>query len=115
MSGRRGAATRHWLNQRLTAVALVPLGLWFLAALLRQPALDYDTVSTWLAKPLQALLAALLGAAMLWHSMLGVEVVLEDYVHGKAFRVSLWLARFVHVAAALALAWALIRIAGPGA
>jgi succinate dehydrogenase membrane anchor subunit len=115
MNRRRGAATRHWLNQRLTAVALVPLGLWFLLALLRQPALDYATVSTWLGKPLQVLLAALLGGAMLWHSLLGVEVVLEDYVHGKAFRLSLRLARLAHAAVALALAWSLFRIAGPGA
>jgi succinate dehydrogenase / fumarate reductase membrane anchor subunit len=115
VSGAPGAATRHWRNQRLTAIALVPLSLWFLLALLRQPDLDHATVATWLGKPLQALLAALFGAALLWHSMQGVTVVLEDYVHGRAFRISLAIARFVHLGAAAALAWAVLTLAGRGA
>jgi succinate dehydrogenase / fumarate reductase, membrane anchor subunit len=109
-AGRRGA-TSHWRNQRYTSIALVPLGLWFLISLLRQPALDHATVAAWLGRPLQALLAALLGAAMLWHSLQGVQVVLEDYARGRALALGLALSRLLHGAAALALAFAIYAIA----
>lgn len=116
MSGRPGRATRHWRSQRMTSIALLPLCLWFLAALLRQPGLDHEIVAGWFAKPLQALLAALFGAALLWHSMQGVQVVLEDYVGGRLLPISVGLARLLHGAAALALAFAIVRLAaGAGA
>lgn len=109
------AASRHWRNQRLTSIALLPLGLWFLVSLLRQPALDYAVVSGWFAKPLQAFLAALLGAALLWHSMQGWQVVLEDYVGGRLRGFSIALARLLHAAAAVVLAIALFRLVSGGA
>ena len=110
------AASRHWRNQRLTSVALVPLGLWFVFSLLRQPALDHAVIAGWFAKPLQAILAALLGAALLWHSMQGWQVVLEDYVGGRLRGFSITLARIAHTGAALALGFALFRlVAGGGA
>lgn len=109
------AASRHWRNQRLTSIALLPLGLWFLVSLLRQPALDYAAVSGWFAKPLQAFLAALLGAALLWHSMQGWQVVLEDYVGGRLRGISIALARLLHAAAAVVLAIALFRLVSGGA
>jgi len=115
VSSKPGSASRHWRSQRLSAVSLVPLGLWFLLALSRQPALDHATVAALFAKPLQVLLASLLGAALLWHSMQGVQVVLEDYVRGRLLRVSLAIALSLHVAAALALAWALWTLATGGA
>jgi succinate dehydrogenase / fumarate reductase membrane anchor subunit len=108
-------ASRHWRDQRLTSVALVPLGLWFVLSLLRQPSLEYAVVTGWFAKPLQAFLAALLGAALLWHSMQGWQVVLEDYVGGRLRGFSIALARLAHTAAALALGYALFRlVAGAG-
>ena len=114
MSGGPHAASRHWRNQRLTSVALVPLGLWFVVSLLRQPGLDYEVVTGWFAKPLQAFLAALLGATLLWHSMQGWQVVLEDYVGGRLRAFSIALARIAHAAAALALGFALFRLVSGG-
>jgi succinate dehydrogenase / fumarate reductase membrane anchor subunit len=108
-------ASRHWRNQRATSIALLPLGLWFLFSLLGQPTLDHAVVAGWFAKPLQALLGALFGAALLWHSMQGVQVVLEDYVGGALRRFSIAVAWLLHVAAALALAAALARLALGGA
>jgi succinate dehydrogenase / fumarate reductase membrane anchor subunit len=115
VSARPGSATRHWRNQRLTSIALLPLGLWFLLSLLGQPSLDHEIVAGWFAKPLQAVLAALFGAALLWHSMQGVQVVLEDYVGGSLRTLSIGLARLLHAAAAIALAVALGRLALGGA
>jgi succinate dehydrogenase / fumarate reductase membrane anchor subunit len=115
VSVRPGKASRHWRNQRMTALALIPLGLWFIASLLRQPSLEHEIVAGWFARPLQALLAALLGGALLWHSMQGVEVVLEDDVRGRALAVTTGIARIIHLAAALVLAYAIYRLARGGA
>ena len=108
-------ASRHWRNQRATSIALLPLGLWFLLSLLGQPSLDHAIVAGWFAKPLQALLGALFGATLLWHSMQGVQVVLEDYVGGKLRGFSIAVSRLLHAAAALALAAALARLVLGGA
>ncbi len=114
MSGNRGHATRHWRNQRATSIALLPLGLWFLLALLRQPALDHATVAAWLSKPLQTLLALLFGIAMIWHSAQGVQVVLEDYVGGRSGTLAIRISQVVHGAAAGVLAWAVYRLVTVG-
>jgi succinate dehydrogenase / fumarate reductase, membrane anchor subunit len=115
VSAPTGSASRHWRNQRLTSIALVPLSLWFLASLLRQPALDHEIVAGWFAKPFQAFLGALLGAALLWHSMQGVQVVLDDYVGGRLRAFWIAASRVAHAAAALALGWALIVLVAGGA
>ncbi len=114
MSDRPGSATRHWRNQRLTSIALLPLGLWFLVSLLRQPALTHEIVAGWFARPLQALLASLFGVALLWHSMQGVQVVLEDYVGGRQRAVMIAFARILHLAVAIALAFAIVTLAKGG-
>jgi succinate dehydrogenase / fumarate reductase membrane anchor subunit len=115
MSAGRGSASRHWCNQRMTSIALLPLGLWFLLSLLGQPALDHAVVAGWFAKPLQALLGALFGVALLWHSMQGLQVVLEDYVAGALRTSCIVIARLLHLAAAIVLAAALARLACGGA
>jgi succinate dehydrogenase / fumarate reductase membrane anchor subunit len=94
----------------MTSIALLPLGLWFLVSLLRQPALDHATVLAWLTKPLQALLALLFGIAMLWHSAQGVQVVLEDYVGGRLRTLSIRISQLVHATAAVALGWAIFAL-----
>jgi succinate dehydrogenase / fumarate reductase membrane anchor subunit len=108
-------ASRHWRNQRATSIALLPLGLWFLFSLLGQPSLDHAAVAAWFARPLQAILAALFGAVLLWHSMQGVQVVLEDYVGGALRAFAVAVSRLLHAAAALALAIALARLLSGGA
>ncbi len=110
MSRMPQSASRHWRNQRLTSIALLGLGLSFLLLFLRQPALDHAVVSGWFAKPFQAFLAALFGVTLLWHSMQGWQVVLEDYVGGKLRGFSIALAWLVHAAAAAVLAVALVRL-----
>ncbi len=101
-------ATRHWLGQRVGAIALLPLGFWFLYSLLMLPDLGYGTVSAWLARPLQAVLLLLFTWCALWHSALGVQVVVEDYVAGRRLlAMTLRLSRFVHWAAAAAATYAI--------
>jgi succinate dehydrogenase / fumarate reductase, membrane anchor subunit len=105
----------HWWLQRLTAVALVPLSIWFLVSLLTLPALDQATVSAWMAHSSSALLLVLLVLAAAWHSRLGVAVVVEDYVHGGLKAVTLVVFSFAHVLVAAAGVLAILRVALRGA
>ena len=100
-------ATRHWRNQRLTAIALVPLGLWFLLTLLSLPDLGHATVSSWISRPGQAVLLLLFAWCALWHSAQGVQVVVEDYVGGRLHKPTARLLKVAHVLAALAVAYAI--------
>ncbi len=110
--GAAGNGTEHWLAQRLTAVALVPLTIWFAVSLLTLPGLDFYTVNAWVAAPLHAILLALLVVALVYHSSLGTQVVAEDYVHGSSLRVVvLMLLRLLHVTLAVAGVFAVFLIA----
>lgn len=70
----------HWWKQRLTAVALTPLGLWFGFSVALMGTADYYTVTAWLAHPVNAVLMVLAVAIGFWHGALGLQVVIEDYV-----------------------------------
>jgi len=71
----------HWWLQRITAVALVPLALWFVIAIIRLVGADVDSVRDWVGNPLSAILLVLLLLATFYHAALGLQVVIEDYVH----------------------------------
>jgi succinate dehydrogenase / fumarate reductase membrane anchor subunit len=88
----------HWWLQRLTAVALVPLTLWFIWSVLTIDSLAHASVHAWLAMPLHALGVILLMSTLALHSLLGVQVVIEDYVHQHTLKVlALLLSSFAHV------------------
>jgi succinate dehydrogenase / fumarate reductase membrane anchor subunit len=104
--------TSHWWAQRVSAVALVPLTVWFLISLLALPSLDYATVRIWLSFPLTGLLAVLLVAVLTYHSYLGTSVVVEDYVHSAGTKLaSLLLLRFLYVLVGGASIFSVLRIA----
>lgn len=115
--GAAHSGPHHWWTQRVSAVALLPLSLWFLIALLLLPDLSWASVHAWLAGPWNALAMVMLVLALCWHSNLGVQVVIEDYVHGAAMKtVALLLAGFAHMAVAATALLAVLRItlaAGP--
>jgi len=92
-------------------MALVLLGAWFLLALMQLGSFDYDTVRHWIGRPVNSILLLLLTGALAYHSLLGVQVVIEDYVHGPLKIVSLVLSKFAHVAVAAASVFAVSRIA----
>jgi succinate dehydrogenase / fumarate reductase membrane anchor subunit len=110
----RGSAhsgTAHWWTQRVSAVALIPLTLWFLLSLLMLPDLSYLTMRAWLATPLSAFLAMLLVVTLAVHAELGTNVVTEDYVHTAAMRTLVLLSlRFAYVLAAGLSVLAILRI-----
>ncbi len=103
--------TAHWWAQRVSAVALVPLSLWFLFSLLALPSRDYGTVRGWLALPSSVVLTALLVAVLAQHAYLGSTVVVEDYVHSPGRRIlALLLLRFAFALVAAAGVFAVLRI-----
>ncbi|HKQ13533.1 MAG TPA: succinate dehydrogenase, hydrophobic membrane anchor protein [Steroidobacteraceae bacterium] len=106
----------HWWAQRVTSVALLLLGLWFAASLLRMPELEYQVVVAWIAGPFNAVLLLLFIATLVYHSQLGVQVVVEDYVHHHGLKIAtMLLLTFAHwMVAALAI-FAVLRIAFGGA
>src|SRR6202012_1913153 len=89
--------TGHWWAQRVTAVALVPLTLWFVFSLLTLPDFEYETVRTWLSVPITGFFALLLVGVLSYHSYLGTIVIIEDYVTSSGMKVlSLMILRFLY-------------------
>jgi succinate dehydrogenase / fumarate reductase, membrane anchor subunit len=70
-----------WWVERVSAVALLPLTLWFAASIIAQTGSDYTTFVVWVRTPLSAILLILLLIALFYHTALGLQVVIEDYVH----------------------------------
>ena len=102
--------TDHWWMQRVSAVALVPLGLWFAISMLALPDLGYETVSLWIAEPISSVGLVLLVVAGAYHSHLGLQVVVEDYVGGALKVVTLMLLSLAHVGFAVAGVLGVLRI-----
>ena len=100
-SAKEGAG--HWWDQRVSAIALTMLGIWFLCSHVTLPDLSYGTVVAFAATPWRAVLIALFVAASAWHSALGVQVVIEDYVHVPVAKVVLLVGvKLAHVVAGAA-------------
>lgn len=98
----------HWWWQRLTALALVPLGIWFVVAVISIVGADYATARNWVAQPFNKVLLIAFVAALLHHGQLGLQVVIEDYVHLEAWKLALLLA--VKALAALAFIWTVVLL-----
>ncbi|QIG52786.1 succinate dehydrogenase, hydrophobic membrane anchor protein [Altererythrobacter sp. BO-6] len=71
----------HWLLQRFTAIGNLVLSVWLVGSILWLPDLGYATVSEWLAQPVSATAMILLVISTFWHARLGLQVLIEDYVH----------------------------------
>lgn len=79
----------HWWMQRLTALALIPLTLWFVAALVAHMGAGHAAATAWIGSPLTVGLLVLLIAVTFYHAQLGLQVVIEDYIHREAAKITL--------------------------
>ena len=105
----------HWWAQRLTALALVPLTLWFVVSIAGLAGMDHAGAVAWIGSPPVTVLLVLLIAATFWHAQLGVQVVIEDYVHSEAVKlVALIAVKFAAVLLAIASIFAVLRLAFGG-
>ena len=80
---------QHWWMQRLTALALIPLGIWLVASLVWLAGADHAAIALWLGAPFTLGAMALTIVIAFYHAVLGLQVVVEDYVHGKAAKFAL--------------------------
>lgn len=104
--------THHFWVQRVTAVALIPLVLWFVYSIAQLPSGGYEVVRWWVHAPSVAVALVLFIACALYHSMLGVQVVIEDYIAADGTKiVALLLSKFVHAIAAVTGIFAVLKIA----
>lgn len=110
--GSAKSGTGHFWWQRVTAVALVPLVAWLIGTMVSLVGADLATVQASIARPWNAILFALFAIAMFWHAKLGMQVVIEDYVHTRWLAVALQLlVIFLCALGALASLYAIARIA----
>jgi succinate dehydrogenase / fumarate reductase membrane anchor subunit len=109
--GSAKAGFGHWWTERITAIALLPLSVWFAASLIAYSGSDYPVFIGWIGSPVTAVLMILLLIALFWHAALGLQVVIEDYIHSGAKIWMLLAARFICFALAVAGIVATLRIA----
>ena len=101
----------HFWVQRVTGVALVPLLLWFVFAATSMVGVDLETFKTWVGTHYNPVLLILLILAMFHHAQLGLQVIIEDYVHSEAIKItSLILTKFAVVLIGVCAIFAVIRM-----
>lgn len=112
--GSAHSGVTHFWRQRVSAAALVPLGLWFAVSVLGLVGAHEAATLSFLSQPLNAILMAAFTVILLYHMALGLQVVIDDYIHSDGQKVLLMLlTRGFTIAAGAASLFALLRIAGP--
>ena len=110
--GAAKTGTEHFVHQRLTATALVFLTVWFLVFVLSLVGSDYAAATEAVSKPWNAVLLVGFLVAMFWHAQLGLQVVLEDYIHNSLLALALQTTvKFIAVLGAIVSVFAVARIA----
>ncbi|MDF1585088.1 succinate dehydrogenase, hydrophobic membrane anchor protein [Marinimicrococcus flavescens] len=108
-SAREGVG--HWKMQRLTSIGLVLLVIWFVLSAVSLSGASYLDVRAWLAGPFNATMMVLLVVAAFWHAKLGIQVIIEDYVHHEGVRIgSLVALKLAVVALAAACLVAIVKV-----
>ncbi len=107
--------THHWWMQRVTAIALVPLTLWFVVSVIGLVGKPYAAVAGWIGNPIVSVFLILMVIATFYHAWLGIQVVVEDYVHAKAVKItSLLLVKFLCFVLAAASIYSILLISLSG-
>lgn len=103
---------RHWMHQRITALALIPLSIWLVWSILSLRGVPHMEFIAWLSQPLHAVLMIFFVIAAFYHTALGMQVIIEDYVHCKCAKMaSLIGLNLFFLGGALACLYAILRIA----
>ena len=104
--------TRHWWMQRLTAIALVPLTVWLVASFVAIGAADHARTVLWIRSPAVGIALLLTIAALFHHAQLGMQVVIEDYVHREGKKLAALIAvKLLAIALAATAAFMVLKIA----
>jgi succinate dehydrogenase / fumarate reductase membrane anchor subunit len=109
--GSAGQGSHEWWRQRVTSVALIPLTFWFACSIALLPGLEYETVLNWIAAPWNSVLLLFFIILTTYHTLLGLQVVIEDYIHTPWVKIlSLIGIRLVFYFLGLAAVYATLRI-----
>lgn len=110
--GSAKSGTEHFWRQRMSAVALIPLSIWFVLSALSLVGANLAETLVFLGEPVNAILMFLFLFAALYHMTLGVQMVIEDYIHGERTKLLfLMLNRFFAVGVGVAAGFSLLKIA----
>jgi succinate dehydrogenase / fumarate reductase membrane anchor subunit len=113
--GSAKSGAHHWWLERLTSISTLVLFVWFLVSIFRLPALDHETVVEWLESPIVAVPMLLLIVSTFWHLKLGLQVVIEDYVHEGGLKLfSITLLNFFVIALGALAFYSVLKIAFGG-
>ncbi len=114
--GSAHSGAHHWLMQHYLGIGSLLLSVWLVVSLILLPSLDYKSVREWLGSPVSAVLLGLFVLINLWHMRLGLQTVIEDYVHEHANKFAcIVLLNLVTFAAVAFAAFCLVRLALGGA
>jgi len=104
--------THHWWMQKVTAVALIPLTIWFVASIVQMTGADHETVTIWISSPVVATLMLLFVVTGIYHLKLGIQVIIEDYIHSEGQKIALqMIVTFSCVALATLAVFSILKIA----
>lgn len=106
------SGTAHWWWQRLTAVALIPLSLWFVISVITLVGADHTAVTQWVRAPVTTVLLLLFVVSVFHHAQLGLQVVIEDYIHKTTLVRACGIGTKLFAALlALVAVWSVLRVA----
>ncbi|WP_221794409.1 succinate dehydrogenase, hydrophobic membrane anchor protein [Aquisediminimonas sediminicola] len=113
--GSAKSGAHHWVVHRFTAIGNLLLAPWLLVSLVRLPDLGFETVTAWLSSPFSAVAMLLFVVSTFWHLRMGLQVVIEDYVHDEGNKFASLLAlNFSVIAAATLAVISILKIAVTG-
>ncbi len=109
--GSAKSGMHHWVAQRLTAVSLIPLSIWFIFSLVCMTELSHQAAIEWIRSPLVAVFLLLFIISLFHHAQLGLQVVIEDYIDCKVTKITgLVLLKLVSFSAGLAAVASVLKI-----
>lgn len=110
--GASGEGSHHWWLQRMSALALIPLSFWFVFSMINHIGDSHESAIAWVSQPWVALLLVLYLLFLFFHAQLGMQVVIEDYVHSQTAKfIALMVVKGLTVVAGLAAVFAVLRLA----
>lgn len=113
--GSARSGTHHWIHQRLTAMANLPLVIWLIWSICTHDFTDHTVFTGWLAEPVNSILMILLILSSFYHAVLGSQVVIEDYIHNEGFKIMKLVGqRLFFIALGVACVFSVLNIAFTG-
>lgn len=104
--------SEHWMIERITSLALIPLVFWLVYSIVSMAGADYEAFTLWLALPINAILMLLFIIVSFYHAALGCQVIMDDYIHHEGIKmISVILMKMAFAALGVACVFSVLKIA----